>query len=207
MLRIVPADTKEAICQVSVLFREYSEALGVDLSFQNFEKELAELPGEYAPPQGALLLAFAEGLPAFPAPRSSGAASPAGAFAEKKCSLGGRSFSSDKEPASSSGVLTPEARNLFAICGCVALRKIDCEVCEMKRLYVRTAYRGLGAGRALALAVIDSARAIGYRSMRLDTLPQTGEAQSLYATLGFREIPPYRYNPIPGSRFLELALA
>jgi len=173
-MRIVPADTKEAVHHVSVLFREYAEALGVDLSFQNFEKELAELPGEYAPPAGALLLTFAE---------------------------------DDSSAGRSAHILEGIAAGTAGASGCVALRKIDGDVCEMKRLYVRTAYRGLGVGRALALAVIDSARAIGYRSMRLDTLPQMGEAQSLYATLGFREISPYRYNPIPGSRFLELALA
>jgi putative acetyltransferase len=173
-MRIVPADTKEAVHQVSALFREYAEALGVDLSFQNFEKELAKLPGEYAPPAGALLLALAE---------------------------------DDSSPGPSAHILEGVAAGTAAASGCVALRKIDCDVCEMKRLYVRTAYRGLGVGRALALAIIDSAKAIGYRYMRLDTLPQMGEAQSLYGSLGFREIPPYRYNPIPGSRFLELALA
>jgi putative acetyltransferase len=172
-MRIVPADTKEAVHQVSLLFREYAEGLGVDLSFQNFEKELAELPGEYAQPDGALLLALAE----------------------------------DNSSHGPSAHILEGIAPGTAASGCVALRKIDCDVCEMKRLYVRTAYRGLGVGRALALAVIDSARATGYRSMRLDTLPQMGEAQSLYGSLGFREIPPYRYNPIPGSRFLELALA
>ena len=77
----------------------------------------------------------------------------------------------------------------------------------MKRLYVRDRFRGHGLGRALALAVMDVARTIGYRSMRLDTLPQMGTAQALYDSLGFRDIPPYRFNPIPGSRFLEIALA
>jgi ribosomal protein S18 acetylase RimI-like enzyme len=195
---------------VSVLFREYAEALAVDLSFQNFEKELAELPGEYAPPEGALLLALAEenSPSGSSALRRTGPAPVVRPFAEKGRRLGGRSFSSDKKVSSSSGVSTPEAQNLIlsAICGCVALRKIDCNVCEMKRLYVRGTFRGRGVGRALALAVIDSSRISGYHAMRLDTLPQMGEAQALYSSLGFRETPPYRYNPIPGSRFLELAL-
>jgi ribosomal protein S18 acetylase RimI-like enzyme len=218
MLRIVPAETKEAVHQVSVLFREYAEALGVNLSFQNFERELAELPGEYAPPDGALLLAFAEDLPARPATHSPATVEAVGPSVQEVRRVGGRSFrafcvpipsgSSDIKLASPSGVSTPEAQNLTfsAVCGCVALRKIDSDVCEMKRLYVRAGNRGRGVGRALALAVVDSARTIGYRSMRLDTLPQMGEAQSLYTSLGFREIPPYRYNPIPGSRFLEIAI-
>jgi ribosomal protein S18 acetylase RimI-like enzyme len=168
MLRILPADTKEAIYQASVLFREYAEALAVDLSFQNFDTEVAELPGEYAPPGGALLLAFDEEMP-----------SPAA------------SHSSNSLPAA----------------GCVALRKIDGYFCEMKRLYVRSRYRGRGVGRALALAVMDIARTKGYCSMRLDTLPQMGEAQSLYSSLGFHDIAPYRYNPVPGARFLEIVLA
>jgi ribosomal protein S18 acetylase RimI-like enzyme len=77
----------------------------------------------------------------------------------------------------------------------------------MKRLYVRSRYRGRGVGRALALAVMDIARTKGYCSMRLDTLPQMGEAQSLYSSLGFHDIAPYRYNPVPGARFLEIVLA
>jgi ribosomal protein S18 acetylase RimI-like enzyme len=161
MLRIVPAETEEQLRQAALLFREYAASLGVDLSFQHFEEELASLPGDYAPPEGRLLLAIIN---------------------DTRATMPNR------------------------IAGCVALRKIDGEICEMKRLYVRPETRGYGAGRALAEAVIDAARRTGYRSMRLDTLPQMAEAQTLYRALGFYEIPPYRYNPVAGTRYLELQL-
>ena len=136
------------------LFVEYQESLGVDLCFQGFDRELAELPGDYVPPAGCLLVARAED----------------------------------------------------GIVACVALRRLDLETCEMKRLYVRPTQRGLGLGRALAEAVIAEAREIGYRRMRLDTLPSMNEAQALYERLGFREIEPYTENPVPGARFLQLEL-
>lgn len=93
-----------------------------------------------------------------------------------------------------------------AAVGVVALRPIDGSVCEMKRMYVRPGFRGQGVGRKLSDRLIEKAVQLGYSKMRLDTLSEMDAARSLYRSLGFREIPPYRYNPIPGARFLELEL-
>lgn len=90
--------------------------------------------------------------------------------------------------------------------GCIALRPIDRETCEMKRLFLRGPFRGIGRGRRLAESILTEARAIGYRRIRLDTLPQMGAAHKLYASMGFREIEPYCFNPVPGTRFLEREL-
>ena len=179
MLQIIAAKGDEAVRHIGVLFREYAASLGVDLSFQNFEQELASLPGDYAPPGGRLFLAVIEDHQ-----RLQGGSSSSGSFT---------SFVSSTSFAST-------------IAGCIALRQIDDEVCEMKRLYVRPEFRGHGAGRTLANAAIKAAREIGYRRMRLDTLPQMAEAQKLYRTLGFREIQAYRYNPVVGTRYFELCL-
>lgn len=140
--------------EVRDLFEEYAASLGFDLGFQEFERELRELPGEYAPPRGQLLLAR----------------------------------------------VGPER------VGCVGLRPLDADTCEMKRLYVRPRHRGTGAGRALAEAAVRAARELGYDRMRLDTVPSMGAARALYRALGFREIPPYRFNPIPGTTYMEVAL-
>ena len=136
--------------EARALFREYAASLPFALDFQGFERELAEFPGDYAPPRGALLLARGA--------------------------------------------------------GCVGLRPLDATTCELKRLYVRPPARGTGLGRRLAEAIIAEGRRLGYQRMRLDTVPGMSAALSLYAELGFREIPPYRTNPIPGAVFLELEL-
>ena len=142
MIRTAQAEDVEAVRE---LLREYEAGLDVDLSFQNFEAELADPLGFYE------LVLLADG-------------------------------------------------------GCVAVRRIDDETCEMKRLYVRPTARGGGLGRRLAEAIVAEARARGYRRMLLDTLPTMTAARSLYATLGFLEAEPYRYNPVPGTTFLELRL-
>jgi ribosomal protein S18 acetylase RimI-like enzyme len=90
--------------------------------------------------------------------------------------------------------------------GCTAIRKIADDICELKRMYVHPAYRGRGIGRQLAVAAIEVARRIGYRRIRLDTLPDMAAAITLYRSLGFTSIPPYCHNPIPGALFMELEL-
>ena len=154
VLQLVNAFSDEHVACARKLFREYAGSLGVDLSFQNFETELAELPGDYAPPRGLLLLAF-----------------------------------DGEEPA-----------------GCAALRRFDGLTCEMKRLYVRPAFRKTGLGRTLARRIIGEARRIGYQRMVLDTLPAMKAAQKLYRSLGFVSAEPYRHNPVPGAEFMELDL-
>ena len=152
-MEIRPAAADETAL-VAELFREYADSLEVDLSFQGFEAELAALPGEYAPPRGALLVA-----------------------------LGGAETA-----------------------GCVGIRPLDGDACELKRLYVRPAFRAGGLGRALTLAAIEEARRLRYARMLLDTLPSMGAARRLYRSLGFRETEPYRFNPVEGTQFLELEL-
>lgn len=154
MLRIAEAITDGDIEQAQTLFLEYADSLGFDLSFQDFDEELRNLPGDYARPKGCLLLAAYEGQPA----------------------------------------------------GCAALKPLEGKTCEMKRLYVRPEFRGLGIGRALAEAVIGRAQKIGYNYMRLDTVPSMEAARALYASLGFERISPYRHNPIVGAVFMELKL-
>jgi GNAT superfamily N-acetyltransferase len=140
---------------VRTLFREYADSLGFDLCFQNFDRELAELPGPYAPPSGCLLLAMVEG----------------------------------------------------ELAGCVALKRLSDDVCEMKRLYLRSRHRGTGLGRTLAEQILHEARRLGYQAIRLDTVPSVmGSAVALYQSIGFQGIPAYCFNPVPGALFLELRL-
>jgi GNAT superfamily N-acetyltransferase len=140
--------------EVRQLFREYAEWLAVDLCFQNFDQELASLPGDYAPPGGGLWIA-------------------------------------GERPA---------------VAGCVALRRLEPLICELKRLYVRPEFRGTGLGRCLVEQAMQEARQIGYRRMRLDTLPKMSAAQALYQSLGFRAIEPYNFHPIAGTSYLEAEL-
>lgn len=140
------------------IFREYAESISVDLCFQGFDHELATLPGEYAEPHGALLLAYVD------------------------------------DGLAGCGAFRP-------------LRDVDYpNACEMKRLYVRRAFRRFGLGRHLAQALIDRARTAGYSTMLLDTLDDMEAARGLYATLGFEEVPPYYYSPIAGSHYLKVDL-
>ncbi len=149
------AESRTQIAQIRELFLEYAKSLGFSLCFQNFDKELANLPGDYAPPDGRLLLAEFEGQ----------------------------------------------------LAGCVALHKLQEGICEMKRLYLRPAFRGKGLGRAIADRIIAEARQIGYQRMRLDTVePVMKDAVAMYRRLGFREIDPYCQNPMAGALYMELQL-
>jgi putative acetyltransferase len=179
VLRIIQAITREQVEQARALFLEYAASLGFNLCFQGFDQEVAALPGDYAPPSGRLLLA-----------EFHDAAQPGPPLPDNE-------FSDGSQP--------PPGAPLAA--GCVALHRLEAGVCEMKRLYVRPAFRGKGVGRALAEAVLAEARAIGYQRMRLDTIePQMQTAVALYRQLGFREIAPYRANPVPGVLYMELDL-
>jgi putative acetyltransferase len=154
---VSPSDPRE-LDEVRAIFREYAAGLGVDLCFQQFDEELATLPGEYAQPRGALLLARVDG----------------------------------------------------ELAGCCALRPLDTadypNAAEMKRLYVRKAFRGFGLGRQLADAVLDAARQADYACVLLDTLDDMEAARALYEDLGFAEIPPYYHNPIAGAHYLKADL-
>ncbi|HEY1393844.1 MAG TPA: GNAT family N-acetyltransferase [Methylibium sp.] len=150
--------TPTALAAVRELMREYARSLDVDLCFQDFERELAGLPGDYAPPGGLLLLAHVDG----------------------------------------------------ELAGCGAFRPLanseHLAACEMKRLYLRPDFRGLQLGRRLAQALVQRAREAGYASMLLDTLSDMKAARGLYAELGFRPVPPYYDNPLPGVLYMKLDL-
>jgi ribosomal protein S18 acetylase RimI-like enzyme len=153
---LLTATGPEHLAVLRDLFQEYADSLSIDLCFQQFDTELATLPGEYADPRGALLLALVDGAPA----------------------------------------------------GCCALRPLDTadypNASEMKRLFVRKAFRGFGLGRQLAEATLDAARQRGYACVLLDTLDDMESARALYTDLGFTDIPPYYHNPIQGAHYLKV---
>jgi putative acetyltransferase len=122
-------------------------------------------------------------------------------------------FNFDQELAGLPGAYAPPDGRLFLAqwenepAGCVALRKLEPDICEMKRLYLSPKFRGKGIGRFLAEFIISEARNIGYKKMRLDTIQSNmQEAIALYRQIGFTEIAPYRVNPLPGVVFMELTL-
>jgi putative acetyltransferase len=154
MANIVHATQASEIAAVGALFAEYARAVDVPCCFVGLERELATLPGEYAPPAGRLFLAL----------------------------------------------------DALSNAGCVALRPFDADTAELKRLYVRAAYRGTGLGRALAAAAIAAARQTGRRRVVLDTLPSMGEAIALYRSLDFKQCAPYLAAPTPGAVCYQLTL-
>ena len=157
-IRLQAPDSPALLDATRELFEEYAQALGIDLCFQHFDAELAGLPGDYAAPQGCLLLAFVDG----------------------------------------------------DLAGCGGFRPLGdvdyANACEMKRLYVRRAFRRFGLGRLLTQALIDGAVQAGYSVMLLDTLDDMEAARGLYESLGFVEVPPYYFNPLPGAHYLKVEL-
>lgn len=134
-----------------ILFREYAGQLSIDLSFQNFEAELAAVQKQYNEPEGALLLAYCDGH----------------------------------------------------LAGCVGVRKLDDDIAELKRMYVRNEYRGHGIGARLLEQAIQLSTTLGYKKIRLDTLEDMSAAQALYRSFGFYIIPAYRFNPHKGAVYME----
>lgn len=153
MIEFADASSPPLLDVARELFREYQAAIQVDLCFQGFERELAELPGAYAPPAGRLVVALVDGV----------------------------------------------------VAGCGALRPLEPGVAELKRMWVRPAFRGRGLGRAIAEVLLRAADDLSYRAVRLDTLASMKAAQALYVDLGFREIPAYYANPLPGVIYMERA--
>jgi putative acetyltransferase len=154
VVEIIPARSVEDYALAKALFLEYAGDIGLDLSFQNFDEELAGLTVQYGPSEGGILLLSVEGRPA----------------------------------------------------GCVAVRRFEKDTAELKRMYVRPAYRRQRYGRRLGEEALALARRLGYRAIRLDTLAQMGKAIALYQSFGFVEIKPYRFNPVPGAKYFELEL-
>jgi putative acetyltransferase len=158
VIELLAPATPDMLNATRAIFREYAAQLGVDLCFQNFDAELADLPGEYVEPRGALLLATVDG------------------------------------EVAACGALRP-------------LTDVDYpNACEMKRLYVRPAFRRFGLGRLLAQELMDRGLQAGYSTLLLDTLDDMEAARGLYASLGFEEIAPYYFNPIPGAHYLKASL-
>lgn len=153
-MKIIQANSVEDIAAARRLFEEYAASIDTDLCFQNFSKELAALPGYYAPPRGRLLLAVIDGAPV----------------------------------------------------GCVGLRPHDATTGEMKRLFIQPGHQGRGLGRQLVEAVTAEARAIGYTSLLLDTLPSMQSAIKLYESLGFVRRAPYFDSPVGGNVFMQRKL-
>ena len=157
-ISLFEATTAEHMLAVREIFLEYAQSLSVDLCFQDFDSELAQLPGEYVAPRGSLLLAMVN----------------------------------------------------QEVAGCCALRPLDSadspNAAEMKRLYVRPAFRRLGLGRQLAESILDAARQCDYSCVLLDTLDEMETARALYEDLGFEEVPPYYHNPLPGAHYLRVML-
>lgn len=155
-VQLLPPSSAADWAATRAIFQEYAASLAVDLCFQGFSEELAALPGEYAEPRGALLLAWVDG----------------------------------------------------ALAGCCALRPLDNSdypnAAEMKRLYVRPSFRGLGLGRQLSESILDAARQSGYSCVLLDTLDEMESARALYEDLGFEDIPPYYHNPHAGAHYLKV---
>lgn len=152
-MTIRPALPSE-ISEVRAMLTEYVAWIGLDLAFQEIDAEVAGLPGEYAPPHGALLVAEQDGR----------------------------------------------------LLGMIGVRPLAGSICEMKRLFVRPEARGRGLAKRLIAELLETAGAIGYTEIRLDTLPMMGDAQGLYVSLGFRDIPAYYDTPIAGTRFMSLPL-